>query len=83
MSNPEVNMFRTKKSTTHCPVHELNIKRAHFQAMMWHRCADGHSPSKDPCEVLILLISKNRDTIENCILIDFLKVVLEKTNYMQ
>ena len=30
---------------------ELNIRRAHFQAL-WHNCFDGRLPSKDPREIL-------------------------------
>ena len=41
------------------PTLELNIKRVHFQAMMWHRCVDGHPPGENTCEVpMILLIEK-------------------------
>ena len=34
------------------PALELNIKRAHYQEMMWHKCVDGQLPNKDPCEVI-------------------------------
>ena len=34
------------------PVLELNIKRAHYQSILWHSCLDGEMPSLDPCEVL-------------------------------
>lgn len=37
---------------------ELDIKRVHYQAMMWHRFV-GHPSSEDLCEVpMILLTSK-------------------------
>ena len=36
---------------------ELNIKRAHFQEMMWHRCVDGHPPSENTCEVPMILLT--------------------------
>ena len=37
------------------PALELNIKRAHYQAMMWHKCIDGQLPNKDPCVVIIIV----------------------------
>lgn len=30
---------------------QLNIKRAHFQAMMWNNCTSGKPPRMDPCNV--------------------------------
>ena len=30
---------------------ELNILRAHFQAMMWNNCVSGCPPNEDPCLV--------------------------------
>ena len=30
---------------------ELNILRAHFQAMIWNNCVSGCSPNEDPCLV--------------------------------
>ena len=32
---------------------QLNIKRAHFQAMMWNNCTSGKPPCIDPCNVSI------------------------------
>ena len=41
------------------PALELNMKTAHFQIMIWHRCVDGDPQSKDLCEVpMILLIGE-------------------------
>ena len=42
------------------PALELNIKRVHFQAMMWHRCAYGHPPSENTCEVPMVLLIEER-----------------------
>ena len=30
---------------------DVNIKRAHFQAIMWHNSVTGTPPPLDPCEV--------------------------------
>ena len=35
---------------------ELNIMRAHYQAMMWNNCIDGQPPNIDPCEVNLICI---------------------------
>jgi hypothetical protein len=32
------------------PVLELNIKPAHFQAMLWINCIDRYPPQRNPCE---------------------------------
>lgn len=37
------------------PALELNIKRAYYQAIMWHKCVDGQLPKKDPCEVITIV----------------------------
>lgn len=34
------------------PALELNIKRGHYQVMMWYNCVDGNLPRKGPSEVL-------------------------------
>ena len=34
------------------PALELNIKRAHFQAIWWINCIDRHPPPHNPCKVL-------------------------------
>ena len=31
---------------------ELNVKRAHYQSVLWHSCSDGKMPNIDPCKVI-------------------------------
>ena len=83
MSNPELNMFRTKKSTTHLSSpwtkhQESSLSSNDVEQMCRWSFAKQRSlwSTHD-------IISKNRDRTDNCIFINFLKVVLEKTNYMQ
>ena len=33
---------------------ELNIKRAHYQAMMWNKCIAGQPTCKEPCDVSVI-----------------------------
>ena len=41
---------------------ELNIKLAHFQAMMWNKCTSGNPSSEDPCHVSIHYIFAKQDS---------------------